>query len=207
MMKTILAAAAALALGTGIASAAVVTNLGDGAAAYAFVDANQGTTLEAGATITPGLVKTGNSLIEWRSPYDPSGDGPYDANWDTYSYFSVGPSTSSPATLQFSGLRAGLKMLWGSIDGYNTMKFYNGATLVATVTNLDVLPSSTEAAGTGASYVSITGLEFDSVDFYSTSNAFEFANVSAVAIPLPAGGLLLISALGAVVVTRRRKTA
>ncbi|MEO0370917.1 MAG: VPLPA-CTERM sorting domain-containing protein [Pseudomonadota bacterium] len=204
---TLLATTAALSLGTAASAASLTaTNLGDGAAAYALVDTG------AGAELTPNLsfdaaIVSGDIGSVQRSPYDFSGSAGV-TGYQGLKYFAVGPSHSaSPATLTISGRKADtLNLLWGSIDGYNSIEFFAGGSSLGVISNGDITPSSTEGAGVGASYVSIfSDMAFDSVVFTSTSNAFEFGNVGVATVPLPAGVVLLGTALGGLGVARRRK--
>ena len=118
-------------------------------------------------------------------------------------YFS---SIFGTVTFTFAAVLDTFKIVWGSPDAYNSLKFYNGDTLVDTVTGSDI----TNEFGDNIpnSLFTITNIgNFDSVRFTSTSAAFEFANVQAVSsVPLPAGGLLLLSAFGGVAALRRRKS-
>ena len=65
--------------------------------------------------------------------------------------------------------------------------------------------------GWGAALVTISDLKFDAVKFTNipAENAFEFSNLSASPIPLPAAGWLLIGGMGALGALgyRRRKAA
>lgn len=73
-----------------------------------------------------------------------------------------------------------LGVLWGSVDDYNTLTFYNGAILVGTLTGLDVDASPTGDQGPdGTRYVNINStLAFDRVVATSSRFAFEFDNVA-----------------------------
>lgn len=206
-MKALFFAAGFALMSAVTVQAATVTNLGDGQDAYNLVDPSAGTDLAAGLSFDANI-RTGSVGVS-RSPYDFSGSAGV-TGFEQLSYFSVGPNnTPSPATLDISGGANTLSFLWGSIDGYNSIALYDGATLLDTILNTDISPSSSESAGAGASYVSIfSNAQFDRAVFTSTSNAFEVANISVSAIPLPAGALLMLTALGGLgVASRRRKAA
>jgi len=199
--------AAGFALMSAVAvQAATVTNLGDGQDAYNLVDTSAGTDLAAGLTFDADI-RTGSIGVS-RSPYDDSGSAGV-VGFEQLSYFSVGPDNQpSPATLTITGGANTLNFLWGSIDGYNSIALYDGATLLDTIENTDISPSSSEPSGRGASYVSIfSNTQFDTAVFRSTSNAFEVANISVSAIPLPAGALLMLTAIGGLGVASRRRKA
>ncbi|MCZ0813035.1 MAG: VPLPA-CTERM sorting domain-containing protein [Pseudomonadota bacterium] len=206
-MKALIFAAGFALMSAVSVQAATVTNLGDGQDAYDLVDTSAGTDLAAGLTFD-AMTRTGSVGVS-RSPYDNSGSAGV-AGFENLSYFSVGPDNEpSPATLTITGGANTLNFLWGSIDGYNSIALYDGGSLLDTISNTDISPSSSESAGVGASYVSIfSNARFDRAEFRSTSNAFEVANISVSAIPLPAGALLMLTALGGLgVASRRRKAA
>lgn len=84
------------------------------------------------------------------------------------------------ASLNYFGL------LWGSIDDYNTLEFWNGATLVDSVTGTDVLASANGDQGVnGTLYVNFnSSVAFNKVVARSdASHAFEFDNVAYSAVP------------------------
>jgi hypothetical protein len=111
-----------------------------------------------------------------------------------------------PFAAQYFGL------LWGSIDNYNTMEFFDGATSRGTVNGASVTasPNGSQNAD-GTRYVNISSsLTFNRVVFTSTQFAFEFDNVALArdeggadpsVVPAPAGlalfglGLLGLAAL------------
>ena len=104
-----------------------------------------------------------------------------------------------------------LGLLWGSIDDYNSLEFYSGATLVGTVTGLDVTATPTGDQGAnGTRYVNIfSTVAFDRVEARSDkAYAFEFDNV---AVPEPttiiAGALLLLPFGASTLRMLRRRTA
>ena len=79
---------------------------------------------------------------------------------------STGAVGGATATLQLPGLERDLGIL-GLVDGYNTLSFYNGATLVGSITGSNVTASPNGDQGVnGTLYVNITatlGSEFDRV--------------------------------------------
>ena len=136
---------------------------------------------------------------------------------DGTTYITVGSAGS--VTLQFPTLETYLGILWGSVDGYNSLSFYNGATLIGTVTGSDVMASPNGDQGAnGTAYVNINatgGSAFDRIVATSGGNAFEFDDVAfnetipALALaadpaPEPMGlGLFGIGLLGLAFVRRR----
>ena len=89
---------------------------------------------------------------------------------------------SGSVTLAFPTLETYLSILWGSVDSYNSLSFYNGAALIGTVTGNDVMASdSGDQGANGTTYVNITttdGGAFDRVVAISGGNSFEFDDVS-----------------------------
>lgn len=212
--KSLCVGAAAIAM-TSAASAATITatNLGDGAAAYALVDENAGTTItfDTPAVTTFSMnaqVRAGNLSGKYRSPYDDSGFASV-SGYETLDYFAAGPdSTPNPATLSFDYEAKAFEMLWGSIDNYNGVTLLLDGVVIGTITDEDIAPASDEPAARGASYVLIeSDMKFNSIRFDSgDSNAFEFANISVALVPLPAGMLLLLTGMAGLGVASRRRT-
>jgi hypothetical protein len=97
----------------------------------------------------------------------------------------------SAASLNYFGI------LWGSIDGYNILRFYNGATLVDTVLGSQVIAAPNGNQGVnGTLYVNInTTSAYNRVELTSTSFAFEFDNVAYSGVP--DGGMTLVLLGGA----------
>jgi hypothetical protein len=107
-------------------------------------------------------------------------------------------------SMTYSSLMNSFGLYWGSADTYNSLTFYNGATLVATITGADVAPPLTANGGqtdfASNGYVWITALpQFDRVVAASSSNSFEFDNVVAggatqfsAAVPEPSTWAMLL---------------
>lgn len=205
-----LSLAAALLVGTAIASSAATVQASQQSTFTAQEKANS-IVLPSDASFSPAVSTfTGTLASNYRSPFADS----------TTAYFAVGAptGTASPATLSFSSDHTIFSMLWGSPDPYNQLMFYYQGNLVATVNpgtaggNTGLVPSPR----TNAYKVTVTGITYDTVVFYDNYNpkkgtygndtpAFEFANISTV--PVPAAGILLLSAFGGVAALRRRKQA
>lgn len=107
-----------------------------------------------------------------------------------------------------------LGLLWGSIDGYNTLTFYDGDDVIGSFTGTDILAGANGDQGVnGTLYVNfISDTVFNKVVATSTTNAFEFDNVAYSEIAptqhgVPEGGtalvLLGIGILGLAGVRRR----
>lgn len=127
---------------------------------------------------------------------------------DTTTYLTTGLGS---ITMQLPGLEMYLGLLWGSVDAYNTLKLYNGATLVGTVTGVDVNAAANGDQGVnGTFYVNIiSDLAFDKVVAESSRYAFEIDNVAyseTLPVPEPASmAIFLAGLIGAVVLGRRRQ--
>ena len=111
--------------------------------------------------------------------------GPLPGNQDTTKYLSIGANATE--TITFASEKNVFGLYWGSVDSYNTIKFYDGTTLVASYTGADISPLlATGNQGSFASngYVEFQGLHsFNKVVLGSTSNAFEIDNISAGYVP------------------------
>lgn len=118
----------------------------------------------------------------------------------------------SALSYDFGGEFNALNLLWGTPDetpvaSRNQIDFFLKDVLVATVTALSIatdlgLPGN----NLGRSDVTITGLTFDTAVFSnSSSNAFEFAQLEAAVVPLPAPLALLLAGLGGLALVSRRK--
>lgn len=137
---------------------------------------------------------------------------PMVAGQDTTPYLTSGIGTIAlmlPGAMQYFGL------LWGSVDPYNTLEFFSGATSVGSVTGSTVQAGANGDQGVnGTYYVNIVSdLMFDKVIASSTQYAFELDNVSynptnPNSVPEPiALGLLGIGLLGIGAIKRRRSAA
>jgi hypothetical protein len=209
MKKFLLGGALALTLGVGAAPAATVTFTALPTASI--------------ANPTPSLTTpiyhdnvTGN--IVNGNPNDP---GDARSVWNSLGsavpvatgiYSSV--SRNGSATFDFGGPQNVLQFVWGSVDVYNFLTFYLGGVQVDAFnfTNYAGMLAAGFDGGRSPGQDSMTarisdiGLgSFDRVVFTSSQDAFEFANLTAAQVPLPAGGLLLVGALGALACLRRRR--
>ena len=138
---------------------------------------------------------------------------------DSTPYLSVAyPSSTGTMTATLGASYNYFGLYWGSIDDYNTLKFYSGDSLIATLTGSDVLASGAtlgDQVSSGSNrYVNFlfTDASYDRIEFSTTQYAFEtdnhaFANVHAVAEP----GSLALMGLGLTAMgfaaRRRRQTA
>lgn len=147
-----------------------------------------------------------------------TGFGAQTTGADTTPYLSAGSAgTSTPpnssVTLNFGSTQHYLGLLWGSVDAYNTLSFYNGNTLVGTFTGSQVNPGANGDRGlNGTYYVNIndtsfgSGSGFTKVVATSSQYAFEFDNVAFGNVNVPDGsvtGAFGLALLGIAAVKRQ----
>ncbi|MFA5538631.1 MAG: VPLPA-CTERM sorting domain-containing protein, partial [Gemmobacter sp.] len=202
-----------LAASAATVSQTVLNTHGDFIAAGVNLDASVTALLPAGASWAGDAAATVTGSVDgqYRSPFPDVMVQPADA--PALPYFSV-DADASPITLAFDKTQTAFSLVWGSIDSYNTLRFFLGDDEVTgfshggpfaanSLTGSILTPPG--AAGTGASLVEISDILFDSVVFVTDQNSFEFSNIQATPIPLPAAGFLLMGALGGLAVIRRRR--
>lgn len=165
-------------------------------------------------TTTPdAAVVEGTVSGKYAAPYlsggNGAGFGPSGGNQadgaDATPYLTSGMDSGSypnaSVTLTFSSAEKYFGLLWGSVDSYNTLSFYDANNnLVGSVTGSDVLASPNGDQGVnGTVYVNINSdVAFTTVIATSSQYAFEFDNVAYNATPVPeattmiAGALLLL---------------
>ncbi len=117
---------------------------------------------------------------------------------DTTNYITSGkdfsPNVGAKATLTFSAQQQYFGLLWGSVDLYNTLEFFNGATSVGVITGGMVNANANGNQGAGGTfYVNINStLGFDRVVATSSNYAFEFDNVAYGLSQIPEPGSIAI---------------
>ncbi|WP_376096549.1 PEP-CTERM sorting domain-containing protein [Roseomonas sp. CCTCC AB2023176] len=125
---------------------------------------------------------------------------------------STGSMASAMIELKLPDLQKYFGLLWGSVDDYNSLSFYNDNTLVGSITGADVTASPNGDRGVnGTLYVNINStLDFNRVVATSSQFAFEFDNVAFNRTPIPEpASLMLFGAglLGLGMVMRKRRQA
>ena len=130
---------------------------------------------------------------------------------DTTTYLTTGIGS---VILAMPGQETYLGLLWGSVDSYNTLSFYEGSTLIGSVTGTQVTSNADGDQGVnGTYYVNITSTEtFDKVVATSSQYAFEFDNVAYNVSSVPEPSSFILAIVGVVGLVpyyhqRRRKLA
>jgi VCBS repeat-containing protein len=115
--------------------------------------------------------------------------GPQNGGQDTTNYLSIGGGGSE--TITFTSEKNTFGLYWGSLDAYNSIKFYDGDTLVASYTGdqfAPLFPSGNQSSFSSNGYVQFAHLPlFDKVVLASSQNAFEIDNISAGYVPEDTG--------------------
>jgi hypothetical protein len=153
---------------------------------------------------TPAVV-TGNLAGQYSSPPG-----------DTTPFLTISPSGGSvpagnggtgPVTINFSSLNDYFGLYWGTIDTYNSIAFYRGATQIGST----ISGGSNGLAANSSAYVNFTftgpSEYFDKVVLTSTSPAFETDNHAYRAVPVPPSlfGILVTGGIGAIKAFKRKK--
>lgn len=134
---------------------------------------------------------------------------------DTTRYLTTGSTDANKnakITINFTADQYYFGLLWGSVDAFNTMEFFNNGVSVGMLNGTNVTLAATGNQGVqGTSYVNIDLAEgFDSIVFKSTSYAFEFDNIAWSAnraVPEPGTIALLGLGLAGLGFARRRRAA
>ena len=111
--------------------------------------------------------------------------GPQHGGQDTTNYLSIGGGGSE--TITFNSDKNSFGLYWGSLDAYNSIKFYDGDTLVGAYTGdqfAPLFPTGNQGSFASNGYVQFSHLPlFDKVVLASSQNAFEIDNISAGYVP------------------------
>lgn len=132
--------------------------------------------LSGGAQPVQGAVG-GQYAAPYLSGGNGTGFGGQPNGADTTTYLTTGVGS---VELDFSQNLTYFGVLWGSIDGYNSIAFYDGNTLLQSFSGNDILSGANGDQGVnGTLYVNFTSdTVFDKVVFSSSQYAFEFDNVA-----------------------------
>ena len=208
MKRTLFSAAAVALLATSSTVQAITINGSVGGAPTGvnylnFDDLTPGATGSLSATGPDGPVTVntyGNAQVAsgalggvYAAPYISGSNGfgfdsQTSAGPDTTPYLTTGRTQDGGAVLiEFPNDQRYLGLLWGSVDDYNALQFFDSAfSLVATVTGVDVIGSPNGDQGVnGTVYVNIDNVTpFRYVAFTSGQFAFEFDNVAYNSSPM-----------------------
>lgn len=127
--------------------------------------------------------------------------------YPTAYYTGVGKGGS--ATYRFD-LANAASFVWGSPDFYNKVEFLRGARVVDSYQlgpRVRLAPASRGQSAAMATFSDIIGGVFDGIRFSSLDYSFEFSNFTTTPapVPLPAGGALMLTAVGGLALARKRR--
>ena len=160
------------------------------------------TLIDLGSTATTGLVTsdkltygTGNSIAFGAASGSGTASGVYHGTTsgvaatpyqDTRNYYAAEPGAG--VTFAYAATQYYFGILWGSVDSGNTLSFYNGTTLIYTLTGSQVSTSANGSQGSsGTDYVNInfSQLGYTSVVATTSAPAFEFAQIASAPTTVP----------------------
>ena len=151
--------------------------------------------------VSDGQAVQGSLSDVYAAPYLSNGNGnlfndPIDGP-DTTTYLTTGVGS---VTLTLPGQEMYFGLLWGSVDSYNTLSFYNGLNFVGSVTGSQVTSNADGDQGEqGTYYVNITSTDsFNTVVASSSQYAFEFDNLAYNASAVPEPSSVVLSLLGVI---------
>lgn len=116
-----------------------------------------------------GGVYSGNVTGVSAAPFTATGP-------QTSNYFAAEPSGA--VTISYNNTQRYFGVMWGSVDTYNTLSFYQGGTLVEQLTGKNIVNNPTGDQGVKGTYMVNVNFNntasFDRVVFGSSTPAFEF---------------------------------
>lgn len=126
---------------------------------------------------------------------------------DITQYYSTGLGTT---TVTFDEDNTYLGLLWGSVDGYNSIAFYKDGVLVETINGAAIRNPANGDQGIGGTYYVNFDVEggFDEVRLISTNFSFEIDDLAYgenYEVPAPMTALLFGAGLLALGASRRRR--
>ena len=186
----------ALVLGSGSQTA---WGTGGTSVAVSFAAPDSGVVNGASNNVFAAPFLSGGNGVGFGSPNQPNGA-------DTTNYLSTGTGS---VTLNFGVGLSYLGLLWGSVDDYNTIEFFNGMSSVGSFTGINVLglPNGNQGIG-GSVYVNFSDLDgqFTKVVLTSSTNAFEIDNVAINSVGVPdSGATVALLGLGLVALAAVRR--
>jgi hypothetical protein len=170
-----------------------------------------------------GQAVQGSVTSQYAAPYlsglNGTGFGNIGSGLDDTTYVSSGSmgatGGAAQATFTFLTPQQYFGLLWGSADDYNTLSFFNGATLVGALTGSDVLALLGEhgvhetLGENGTMYVNVNStLAFNRVVATSSNYAFEVDNIAFNETTVPEPASVALVGIGLLAVgwrSRRRK--
>lgn len=201
MMKTLLAATAAMALPAAASAAITLGSVTPGTAVYSGPTPTYN--FESPAPVTGGLV-TNTSTGVRAQPFGSTGN-----------YWTVGPADGSPGRLNLSsfGDISNISFIWGSVDTYNLLEFLDANdNVLASFTGSQIFnPANGSQTDPNLNPVVRFNLTngsqsaFTTLRLSSTGNAFEVDNFAINAVPEPATWALMMIGFAAVGFGMRRR--